>query len=153
MAETLQEFASAAVHSEHLWLGVIYTNMIHHFQKHDLDFDITTRKPCARSNLFWKQLDGNNLYSRSSNLFWQLPKRCGRSRRIPDVKLGVPTAAERVSLARQKKQQGDIRKWFKRVKHKVESLQHLTEGQRDTDRYDAADLLVETPTTTLHTAR
>ena len=30
MAETLQEFATAAVHGEHLWLGVIYTNMIHH---------------------------------------------------------------------------------------------------------------------------
>jgi hypothetical protein len=31
MAEMLQEFAAAAVHGEHLWLGVIYTNMIHHF--------------------------------------------------------------------------------------------------------------------------
>jgi len=50
MAEILQEFAAAAVHGEHLWLCVIYTNMIHHFPLHGLDFDITTTKPCARSN-------------------------------------------------------------------------------------------------------
>jgi len=61
--------------------------------------------------------------------------------------LGVPTAAERVNLARQKKQQVDIKKWFK---HKVGSLQHLTEGQLDIDHSDTADLLAETPTTHLH---
>jgi len=53
MAEILQEFASAAVLGEHLWLGVIYTYIIHHFQQPNLDFDITTTKPCARSNR-WK---------------------------------------------------------------------------------------------------
>jgi len=49
MAETLQKFASAAVHGEHFWLGVNYTNMINHIQ-HGLDFDITTTKTRARSN-------------------------------------------------------------------------------------------------------
>jgi len=53
MAEILHEFAVAAVHGEYFWLGVIYTNMIHHFQQHDLDFDITTTKLCATSNR-WK---------------------------------------------------------------------------------------------------
>jgi len=55
MAEMLHEFASVAVHGEHLWLGVIYTNMIHHFQQHGLDFKITSSRPCPRSNR-WKQL-------------------------------------------------------------------------------------------------
>jgi len=56
MTEMLQEIARAVVHGEYFWLGVIiYTNMIYLFQQHGLDFDITTTKPCARSNR-WKQL-------------------------------------------------------------------------------------------------
>jgi len=37
--------------------------------------------------------------------------------------------------------------------HKVGSLQHLTEDRLDIDHSDTADLLAETPTTPLHTAR
>jgi len=32
LTKILQEFASATVHGEHLWLGVIYANMVHRFQ-------------------------------------------------------------------------------------------------------------------------
>jgi hypothetical protein len=149
MAETLQGFASAAVHGEHLWLGVIYTNMIHHLQQHGLDFEFTTTKPCPRSNR-WKQLVLKIIKPllAAATAMWQIKE---DSRR--ETLLGVPTAAERVSLARQKKHQGDIRKWFRRVQHKVGSLQHLTEDRLDIDHSDTADLLAETPTVPLHTTR
>jgi len=56
MTGLLHEFASsAAVYGEHLWLGVIYINMIHRFQQHGLDFNIPTSKPCSLSNRY-KQL-------------------------------------------------------------------------------------------------
>jgi hypothetical protein len=149
MAETLQEFASAAVHGEHLWLGVIYTNMIHHLQQHGLDFELTTTKPCPRSNR-WKQLVLKIIKPllAAATAMWKIKE---DSRR--ETLLGVPTAADRVSLARQKKHQGDIRKWFRRVQHKVGSLQHLTADRLDIDHSDTADLLAETPTVPLHTTR
>jgi len=55
MAEMLKEFAAAAVHGEQLWLGVIYTTMIHQFQRYGLDFNITSPRSRPRSNR-WKQL-------------------------------------------------------------------------------------------------
>jgi len=48
MVETLQEFTSAAIYGEHLWLGVVYTNMIHQLS--------------PRQNPAPDPTDGNNLY-------------------------------------------------------------------------------------------
>jgi len=122
--------------------------MIHHFKQHGLDIDINTTKPCARFNR-WKQLVLKiiKLLLSVAKAIWKIKKDYRR-----ETLLGVPTAVDRVSLARQKKQQGNIRKWFKRVQHKVGSLQHLTEDRLDIDHSDTADLLAETPTTPLHTA-
>jgi len=114
--------------------------MIHHFQQHGLEFDITTIKPCARSDR-WKQIVLKIIKPllSAAKAMWKIKE---NSRR--ENLLGVPTAAERVSLARQKKQQGDIRKWFKRVQYKVGFLQHLTEDRLDIDHSDTVDLLAET---------
>jgi len=99
MAETLQKFASAAVHDQHFWLWVIYTSMLYHFQQHGLDFDVTTTKPCARSNRC-KQLVLKIIkpLPSAAKAMWKIKE---DSRR--ETLLGVPTAAERVRLARQKK--------------------------------------------------
>jgi len=55
IAETLQQFASSAIHGEHLWLGVIYTNMIAHLQERGLDFPLVDSKTTPRANK-WKQV-------------------------------------------------------------------------------------------------
>jgi len=62
-----------------------------------------------------------------------------------EVLLGVPTAAEKIQLARQKKKHGDIRSWLKRVQHKVGHLQHVTEAHHDIDSTSTLDLLSEPP--------
>ena len=62
-----------------------------------------------------------------------------------EVLLGVPTAAEKIQLARQKKKHGDIRRWLKRVQHKVDHLQHVTEAHQDIDSTSTLDLLSEPP--------
>jgi len=60
-----------------------------------------------------------------------------------EVLLGVPTAAERIQLVRHKKQQGDIRRWIKRVQRKVVYLQHVAKVHQDIDQTDTVDLLNE----------
>ena len=54
IAETLHDFSSTAVNGEHLWLGIIYTNMIHHFQERGLDFNLQDSKSTPRANK-WKR--------------------------------------------------------------------------------------------------
>jgi len=141
MAEILQDFAAAAVHGEHLWLGIIYTNMIHHLQQQGLDFNLISSKPCPRSNR-WKQLVLKIIspLMTAAKAMWKLKE---DSRR--EVLLGVPSVAEKIQLARQKKKQGDIRRWLKRVHHKVGHLQHVTEINQDIDSTPILDLLTETP--------
>jgi len=92
MAEILQEFASAAVHGEHLWLGNIYTNMIHHFQQQGLDFNLLSFRPCPRSNR-WKQLVLKIISPllMAAKAMWKIKE---DSRR--EVLLGVPTAAAKI---------------------------------------------------------
>ena len=118
MAEILQDFAAAAVHGEHLWLGIIYTNMIHHLQQQGLDFNLISSKPCPRSNR-WKQLVIKIISPllTAAKAMWKIKE---DSRR--EVLLGVPSAAEKIQIARQKKKHGDIRRWLKRVQHKVGHL-------------------------------
>jgi hypothetical protein len=140
MAEILQDFAAAAVHGEHLWLGVIYTNMIHHLQQQGLDFNLLSSKPCPRSNR-WKQLVIKIISPllTAAKAMWKIKE---DSRR--EVLLGVPSAAEKIQLARQKKKHGDIRRWLKRVQHKVGHLQHVTETNHDIDSTPISDLLSAT---------
>jgi len=90
MAEILQDFAAAAVHGEHLWLGIIYTNMIHHLQQQGLDFNLISSKPCPRSNR-WKQLVIKIISPllTAAKAMWKIKE---DSRR--EVLLGVPTAAD-----------------------------------------------------------
>ena len=141
MAEILQDFAAAAVHGEHLWLGIIYTNMIHHLQQQGLDFNLISSKPCPRSNR-WKQLVIKIISPllTAAKAMWKIKE---DSRR--EVLLGVPSAAEKIQLARQKKKHGDIRRWLKRVQHKVGHLQHVTETNHDIDSTPISDLLAATP--------
>jgi len=62
-----------------------------------------------------------------------------------EVLLGVPTAADRIQLVRQTKQQGDVRRWIKRVQHKVGYLQHVAEDHQDIDQMNTVALLHKPP--------
>ena len=47
--ETLHDYSSMAVNGEHLWLGIIYTDMMHQFYERDLDFNLLDSKATLRA--------------------------------------------------------------------------------------------------------
>jgi hypothetical protein len=118
MAEILSGFASTAINGEHLWLGVIYTNMTHHLQEQGLDFPITSHKPCAKSNR-WKQTVLNIITPllEAAKEMWAIKE---TSRR--EAFLREPTAEEKLIQAQRNRRRGDIRSWFSRLADKTGSL-------------------------------
>jgi len=54
--ETMQQFASSAIHGKHLWLGVIYSNMIAHLQERGPDFPLVDSKTTPRANKWKKEV-------------------------------------------------------------------------------------------------
>ena len=76
LTESPQHFATAAVYGEHLWLAIIYTNMIHHFQEHGFNFPIVDAKVSPRTN-GWKHIVLKQIV-----LLLMLPKKCGASRNL-----------------------------------------------------------------------
>jgi len=73
----------------------------------------------------------------AAKAMWKIKE---KSRR--EVLLGVLTAAESITHARQKRYQGDL---VKRVWPKVGHLQHLTESDHDIDHIASQDLLNKVP--------
>ena len=109
MSENLHDFASTAIHGEHLWLGVIFANMIHHTQQLGCDFNLPDSKPNTRSNK-WKCTVIKVITSlmEAAKEMWAI-KETSRHETL----LGCLTDDEKRKLALHKKHDGDIWKWFK----------------------------------------
>ena len=142
IAETLHEFASSAVNGEHLWLGVIYTNMIHHLREQGHDFTLIDAQTTPRANK-WKKtvIQVITPLLEAAKEMWQIKE---SSRR--ETLLGVLPDNGRVNALRQR-QRGDIRSWLMRLEHKVGALAHTTEAAHCIDTTPSAELLRETSTT------
>jgi hypothetical protein len=126
MAEILSGFASTAVNGEHLWLGIIYTNMTHQLKEQGLDFPLTSYKPCPRSNK-WKQTVLNIITPlfEAAKEMWSIKETARR-----EAFLREPTMEERIIQAKRKRRRADIRSWFTRVSDKVGSIRkRLTKGK------------------------
>jgi hypothetical protein len=149
LAETLDHFATSAVHGEHLWLGIIYTNMIHHFQEHGLTFPITDHKISPRANR-WKQMVLKIISPllKAAKEMWSIKE---SSRR--ETLLGVPTDADRVRHARTARHRADIRSWFSRLEHKVGQIRYRSEQSHNIDTTRTDDLLRPFPSSPLVTMR
>ena len=141
MSETLHDFASTAVHGEHLWLGVIYTNMIHHIRQLGCDFPLPDSKPNPRSNK-WELtvIKVITPLMEAAKEMWAIKE---TSRR--ETILGCLTDFHKRNLSLQKKHDGDIRKWFKRLDHRVGSLRQDIESSHDIDTSPTIELLHELP--------
>ena len=144
IAETLHQFACSAVHGEHLWLGVIYTNMIHHLQESGWDFPLSDSKTTPRANL-WKKIVLKVITPLldAAKEMWAINKETSRREKL----LGdeVLTPEERRSRALRQRHLGDIRSWVQRIEHKVGSLRHANESSQNIDSTPTSELLRETP--------
>jgi hypothetical protein len=140
IAETLHQFSSSAVNGEHLWLGVIYTNMIHHFRERGHDFNLPDSTPTPRANK-WKQtvLKVITPLLEAAKDMWTLKE---TSRREALLGASLPDSRRQHELHQRRR--GDIRSWLKRLEHKVGTLRRPPVQALNIDTTPTADLLRET---------
>ena len=104
IAETLHDFSSTAANGKHLWLGLIFKNMIHHFQERGLDFTLQDSKSTSTANK-WKRKIFQVIKPllEAANEMWKLKKSSSR-----ETLLGgsVPDARRQRDLTNRRR--GDI---------------------------------------------
>jgi hypothetical protein len=137
MAEILHDFANTALHGEHIWLGIIHTNMIQNIRERGYDFPLTDSKPTPRANK-WKKtvLRVITPLLDAAKEMWAIKE---TSRR--ETLMGCLTDAERRTQARIIRQRGDIRSYFQRLEHKLGSLRHSLETSHNIDTTPTSELL------------
>ena len=129
---------------EHCWdassfLGVMFTNTIHHFQEIGLDSFLHDSKPTPRANK-WKNtvLQVITPLMEAAKEMWKV-KEISRGEILLD---GLPTVANRRQTDLRQRQRDD---WHPLVTKKVGSSKHVTETSQNIDTTSTIELLRNHP--------